>query len=91
MTGFFPTGGQQFTVQTDDHKSLILRIEQANDKALTTPLGNSLLGEYFRRRLGVGNGEFVSIENLQEYGRDDVAFTKIDEEQYYMDFSMPVK
>lgn len=91
LTGFFPTGGQQFTVQTDDHKSLILRIEQANDKALTTPLGNSLLGEYFRRRLGVGNGEFVSIENLQEYGRDDVAFTKIDEEQYYMDFSMPVK
>lgn len=63
----------------------------ALNKALTTPLGNSLLGEYFRRRLGVGNGEFVSIENLQEYGRDDVAFTKIDEEQYYMDFSMPVK
>ena len=91
QTGFFPTGGQQFTVQTDDHKSLILRIEQANDKALTTPLGNSLLGEYFRRRLGIGNGDFVSIENLQEYGRTDVAFTKIDEEQYYMDFSKPVK
>ena len=41
--------------------------------------------------LKIGNGDFVSIENLQEYGRTDVAFTKIDEEQYYMDFSKPVK
>ncbi|WP_137655068.1 restriction endonuclease PLD domain-containing protein [Bifidobacterium moukalabense] len=91
QTGFFPLDKQQFTVQTDDHKSLILRIEQENDKALATPLSNSLLGEYFRRRLGLSNGEFVSVESLKEYGRTNVSFTKIDEEQYYMDFSQPVK
>ena len=89
--GFFPLNRQQFTVQTDDHKSLILRIEQERDKALTTPLSNSLLGEYFRGRLGLGNGDYVSLESLEEYGRTDVSFTKIDEEQYYMDFSQPVK
>lgn len=88
---FFPLNKQQFTVQTDDHKSLILRIEQERDKALTTPLSNSLLGEYFRRRLGLRNGEYVSVESLKKYGRTAVSFTKIDEEQYYMDFSQPVK
>ncbi|WP_081887456.1 restriction endonuclease PLD domain-containing protein [Bifidobacterium callitrichos] len=86
---FFPNEKQQFTVQTDDHKSLILRLEQEKDKALTTPLSNSLLGEYFRRRLGVGNGDFVTEEDLYRYGRTDVTFTKIDEEQFYMDFSRP--
>lgn len=89
--GFFPNGKQQFTVQTDDHKNLILRLEQARDKALTTPLSNSLLGEYFRGRLGLGNGEFVNEDALYRYGRTDVRFTKIDEEQFYMDFSQPVK
>lgn len=88
---FFPDGRRHFTVQTDDHKSLILRLEQQNDKALATPLNNSLLGEYFRRRLGLGNGQFVSKEDLDKYGRHDVRFTKIDEEQYYMDFSRPVE
>lgn len=88
---FFPLNKQQFTVQTDDHKSLILRIEQDRDKALTTPLSNSLLGEYFRRRLGLSNGEYVTVESLKKYGRTNVSFTKIDEEQYYMDFSKPVK
>lgn len=88
---FFPLHKQHFTVQTDDHKSLILRIEQEHDKALTTPLNNSLLGEYFRRRLGLGNGEYISVESLKRYGRTDVSFTKLDEEQYYMDFARPVK
>lgn len=90
-SGFFPNNGQQFTVQTDDHKSLILRLEQDGDKALATPLSNSLLGEYFRGRLGLGNGQFVSLQDLERYGRHDVTFTKIDEEQFYMDFSRPVK
>lgn len=89
-SGFFPNNGQQFTVQTDDHKSLILRLEQAGDKALTTPLSNSLLGEYFRGRLGLSNGQFVSMSDLERYGRHDVTFTKIDEEQFYMDFSRSV-
>jgi len=87
---FFPIG-RHFTVQTDDGKSLILRVEQQNDKALTTPMNNSLLGEYFRNRLNIPYGQPITTEDLEKYGRTDVVFAKIDEdgELYYMDFSKP--
>lgn len=87
-SGFFPLGKAHFSAITDDNKQLILRIEQANDKALTTPLNNSLLGEYLRNRIGVVNGAFVTKEDLERYGRTDITFYKIDEEQFFMDFSV---
>ena len=67
---------------------MILRIEQQNNKAITTPARNSDLGEYFRNRLGLANGDFVTREDLDRYGRTDVIFIKLDEETYYMDFSV---
>ncbi|MDO5562537.1 MAG: NgoFVII family restriction endonuclease [Synergistaceae bacterium] len=85
---FFPLNKQHFLVVTDDHHTLQLRVEQQNDKAITTPASNALLGEYFRNRLGLANGAYIKKENLLAYGRSDVTFHKIDEEQYYMDFSV---
>ena len=75
----------------DDHHTLQLRVEQQNDKAITTPDSNALLGEYFRNRLGLSNGAYVRKDDLLAYGRTDVTFYKIDEEQYYMDFSVEEK
>ncbi len=86
--GFFPLNKQHFSVITDDHKQLILRTESTNGKVITTPLNNSLLGEYFRNRIGVPSGSFITKQNLLDYGRTDVTFYKIDDEQYYMDFSV---
>ena len=80
-----------FLVVTDDHHTLQLRVEQQNDKAITTPASNALLGEYFRNRLGLSNGAYVRKDDLLAYGRTDVTFYKIDEEQYYMDFSVEEK
>lgn len=87
-TDFFPPIGSHFTVLTDDNKVLICSRAQANGKAIHTPHNNSLIGEYFRNRLGLANGAFVTIEDLQRYGRTDITFYKIDEESYYMDFSV---
>lgn len=87
-SGFFPLNGQHFTVITDDHHQLILRIEQAGNKAITTPLSNAQLGEYLRNRLNLPNGAFISKEDLTKYGRSDITFYKLDDEQYYMDFSV---
>ena len=86
--GFFPLGSKHFAALTDDHKQLIFRVEQQNDKAITTPLSNALLGEYFRNRLGKGEGAYISRTDLEKYGRTDVKFIKIDDEQFYMDFSV---
>lgn len=85
---FFPLNKQHFLVVTDDHHTLQLRVEQQNDKAITTPASNALLGEYFRNRLGLANGAYIKKDHLLAYGRSDVTFHKIDEEQYYMDFSV---
>lgn len=87
-SGFFPLNRQHFLVLTDDHCALLLRVEQQNDKAITTPASNAQLGEYFRKRLGLPNGAYVWKEDLLRYGRTDVSFYKIDDEQFYMDFSV---
>lgn len=87
-SGFFPLQTQHFTVETDDGHTLILRVEQENDKAITTPLSNAQLGEYFRYRLGLPNGAYVRKCDLLKYGRTDVTFYKIDGEEFYMDFSV---
>lgn len=87
---FFPRRGEHFTVSTDDGKVLICTVAQDNDKAIETPQNNSLIGEYFRNRLGLSYGAYVNLADLQRYGRTDVDFYKIDEENYYMDFSVPI-
>lgn len=87
-SGFFPLEKQHFSVLTDDGRQLILRVEQQNDKAITTPSNNSLLGEYFRNRLGLANGAFVTRADFERYGRTDVTFYKLDDEQFFMDFSV---
>ena len=94
-TDFFTLSGNRsgkdnphFSVLTDDGVHFVLRVEQGNNKAITTPLNNSQIGEYFRRRIGVANGAFITKDDLENYGRTDVTFYKLDDEQYIMDFSL---
>jgi hypothetical protein len=86
-TDFFPPKKVHFTVLTDDNKVLICTRAQDNAKAIHAPHNNSLIGEYFRNRLGLPSGALVKREDLEKYGRTDVEFYKIDDETYFMDFS----
>lgn len=87
---FFPIRSIHFTVLTDDNRSFICTRAQKDHRghAIETPQNNSLLGEYFRNRLGLANGAPVTTADLDRYGRRDVVFSKIDDETYYMDFSV---
>lgn len=87
-TNFFPPVSQHFTIHTDDGKILICTRAQENGKAIETPHNNSLIGEYFRFRLDVPNGELVTMDHLLSYGRANVDFYKIDEENYHMNFEV---
>lgn len=87
-SSFFPPSTVHFTINTDDNKTLIATRAQSNGKAIHTPHNNGLIGEYFRMRLGLPNGAFISKEDLERYGRTDIDFYKIDDETYYMDFSV---
>jgi hypothetical protein len=87
-SSFFPGIGVQFTLLTDDGKVLICSRAQQNGKAIHTPHNNSLIGEYFRNRLNLPSGALVTSNHLKIYGRSDVTFLKIDDETYYLDFSV---
>jgi hypothetical protein len=88
-TDFFPLRTVHFTIRTDDNKILICTRAQDNGKAIETPHNNSLIGEYFRYRLGIPSGNPVTKADLVRYGRTDIDFCKIDDETYFMDFSVP--
>ena len=87
--GFFPERGNHFTLHTDDGQVIICARRQDHGKAIHSTENNSIIGEYFRRRLGVDLGKLVTKDDLEKYGRTDVAFYKIDDDNYYMDFSVP--
>lgn len=84
---FFPPRGQEFTIITDDGFSFVCVVAQDNDKAIETRYDNSVLGKYFRRRLGVDLGNPVTMDDLIRYGRKVVTVYRIDDSTYFMDFS----
>lgn len=85
--GFFPKNKEEFTLLTDDGENFVCVMAQENNKAIETCHDNSILGKYFRNRLGVPLGEFVTIKHLDDYGRNYVTVYKINDETYFMDFS----
>ena len=98
-SGFFPPRPEPFTVMTDDNWSFIaVRAQKTSDRgedrggdAIQTPApeGNHMLGAYLRYRIGVPSGAPVTKRDLENYGRTDVTFWKIEDGTYYMDFSRP--
>ena len=64
---------------------------QQNRKGIHTPEDNSLLGRYFRKRLGLPSGAQVKKADLEKYGRSDVTIFKIDGDLYLLDFSLGSK
>ncbi|MGN7322840.1 restriction endonuclease PLD domain-containing protein [Bacillus altitudinis] len=85
---FFPPLEQEFTIVTDDGERLMCVMAQANRKAIHTHENNSLMGRYFRNRIGVPFGGRVDAQDVIAYGRTSVRVYKIDNETYFMDFGV---
>ncbi|GHT13393.1 NgoFVII family restriction endonuclease [Planctomycetales bacterium] len=85
---FFPPKPQHFTIITDDQKAIICVRAQKSEvgNAIHSRINNQL-GEYMRNRLGLASGALVERTHLDKHGRTDVVFYKLDNENYYMDFS----
>ena len=90
-SGFFPERPEQFTILTDDGLAVVaVRAQKSGDRggdAIETPEGNHILGAYLRSRMGIPGGAPVAKRDLENYGRTDVEFCKIEDGTYYMDFS----
>ena len=87
-SNFFPDRKRHFTLITDDGETFDCVIAQDGEKAIETTKNNSLLGIYFRNRIGVPLGSFVHTESLTNYGRTNVEICKVDDETYLMNFSV---
>ncbi len=87
---FFPKRSVPFSVLTKDGYPFVCKVAQDTGKAIESSK-NSELGEYFRSRLGLGYGEKVTLEHLDNFGTRYVKFTKISEEEYYMEFERGVE
>lgn len=87
-SSFFPQRGEYFTVLTDDDLPMICVVAQDRDKAIHTVESNALIGAYIRKRIGVADGEYVTRAHFDAYGRTDVTIYKIDDETFYLDFSV---
>ena len=84
---FFPDPGVPFIIETDDGVKLKCVRSQTNGKAIESKDNNSLLGSYFRRRLGIGSGHIVTLDHLVHYGRRSVEIEKVSDFWFKLDFS----
>lgn len=86
--GFLPERGFTFTLVTDDNVVMDCVVAQDGRKAIQSTKDNSELGRYIRNRIGVEPGAFVTVQNLEQYGRTDFTLIKIDDENFQLDFSV---
>ena len=84
--GFLPEKKLTFTLLTDDGKSFDCKVSQTGRKAITSTNSNAELGLYFRNRLGLESGAFITKDDLLRYGRTDFILKKLDPETFYLDF-----
>jgi hypothetical protein len=83
---FFPPRGEHFQLITEDGESFIATVAQDGNKALETPHDNSLLGKYFRKRLGLTSGVFVDTEDLTRFGSTGVIVEYVGDDLYRLVF-----
>ncbi len=87
-SGYFPKEGAKFFIRTDDGELWVCARRQANGKAIHTIDDNSILGRYFRKRLGLEYGDLITIEHLRRYGRFSIDIYKESEFQFILDFNV---
>lgn len=87
--GFLPEKKFTFTLVTDDNVTMDCTVQQDGRKAISTTNDNSILGLYFRNRLRLKSGDFITEKHLEKYGRSDFLLRKLDDETFYLDFKPP--
>lgn len=83
---FFPEKGVRFQILTSDGETFVATVAQQGNKAIETPEDNSIIGAYFRRKLGLLPGQFVRTEDLESFGSNAVRFSRVDDDLYLMTF-----
>jgi len=86
--GFFPDRYKHFIIQDISDEDLIFMAVRAQDngKAIHSTENNSIIGTYFRNKVGVNLGNPIKLNDLINYGKTYVDFYKVDDETFLIDF-----
>ena len=91
--GFFPLKDDPqkkhnplFKVVAKDFPPFLMRIAQDDNKGIHSAENNALLGSFFRQKLGVADGTFITKKMLEDYGKTYVEFKKYDNDIFVLDF-----
>ena len=91
--GFFPLKDKPniknnplFKVVPKDFPPFFMRVAQAGNKGIHSAENNALLGQFFRKKLNIPNGTFITKEMLEKYGKTTVVFRKYPNDIYLLDF-----
>lgn len=92
---FFPPHGSVINVVWDDGTRMTCLLEgtqhingNVEPKQISTYDDKSELGIYLRDRIGVTYDHLIRIEDLEGYGRTDIDVSRLDNGDYYFDFSV---
>ena len=88
-SNFFPPLGTKFIAVFDDKFEVECVRAQQNGKAIHSNRDNSIIGRYFRSRLGLSSGDLIIIQHLDRYGRSSIDVTSEATDTYFFDFSLP--
>ena len=99
---FFPARGVHFIIENQNIEKNLSNIDstigsnvnpiffatraQDHGKAIESTENNSILGRFFRNKIGVPLGKPITLNHLINYGKTYVDFFKIDDETFLMDF-----
>ncbi|MGX8852201.1 hypothetical protein [Amedibacillus sp. YH-ame10] len=90
---FFPAHGECIEVTWDDGTNMTCLLEgtqevngQITFKQISSYKDKSVLGSYLRNRLKVNDSHLITRSDLEEYGRDDIEVSKLND-KYIFDFS----
>lgn len=75
-----------FKVVPKDFEPFFMRIAQQGNKGIHTAESNALLGQFFRYKLNVPSGTFITKEMLEKYGKTYVVFNKYKNNIYTLEF-----
>ena len=91
--GFFPLKDKPeiknnplFKVVPKGFPPFFMRVAQQGNKGIHTAESNALLGQFFRQKLNVKDGTFITKEMLEKYGKTYVVFKKYPNDIYVLDF-----
>ena len=88
---FFPSFSWHFVILTDDEMVFFCSRENFTGKGIYSAQKQPSFREYFKKRLIIPPSSVINPRDLISYGRTSIDFCKIDDENYFMDFSISVR